>query len=235
MDNDEAIIKEAEAIINKSAEELEAHDSGESIEHFVELEAKIFESFGFDDKSFLFTMAIVATTEAEVAELEALAPEPGVQIIKPDESKGIPNRAMGVKLATVNGDVFELLGDSLEALTLAKDDDVFSIIVRSGVHISKVSEEEGVKPSEASDATDGVLSLMCTGSKIFSITRRADKPDEPMNSEIDLKEYEVGSQKLVDALLFYWYYPHILRQEQPKLFNAAIRDLTNKKGRDNDK
>ena len=232
MDNDEAIIKEAEAIINKSVEELEAHNSGGSIEHFVHLEAKIFESFGFDDKSFLFTMAILATTEAEVDKLEISLDDPDVQIIKPDEQEGKPNRAMGVKLTNVSGDVYNLLGDSLEALTLAKDDDVFSIIVRSGVHMSKTAAAEGVKPSEASDAVDGVLSLMCIDSKILSIFRRADNPDEAIKSEIDLKDYEVGSQKLVDALLYYWYYPHILYQEQPKLFKAAIKDLTNKKGRD---
>lgn len=224
--NDEAILSEAKDIINACADQLGKDEQETKTKHFAELERNIFQSFGFNDGGHVFFMRMLAHNADEVVSLiEKLPNEVGVLDQARVDAGEKPNRAMGVSLVA-NGDLYTLLTDKHAAYTFANDEDAMGVIVRTGATISHKALELDIAPSEAPDKQDAVLTLMIADGFVYTAARNATTPDEVIAQEFDLKDYEVGSQKLIDALIHFYAMPRAIREQRPDVFAAMLKDYT---------
>ena len=226
MNNEERILAEAESIINASVERAETAHKAKQLEHFVRIESEMFKEFPFDDElAHLFHMTMVATTPDEVRELQAKRKaSKRTQIIPPDDPTEEPNRAMAVELVCTSGDVYEMLRNKRASLTFANSDRSIGCIVRVAAFQSASAEKEGVKPSEATDKQDAIITIMMTDERIMTISRLSTDKGEIHTMETELEDFEPDKEKLLDAIFAYYIFPQMMKHQEPEMFEALLKD-----------
>ena len=227
MNDEEKVLAEAENIINASAKDAENNHKANQLKHFVTIESEMFKQFKFDDEgSYLFHMTMVAETIQEVEELIADRKLSKMStLVPPDDPTDIPNRAMRVELMA-QGDVFEMLGNRKMSLDFANSTKNLGCIVRVAAFQSASAKEEGVKASEATDRKDALVTIMITDKRILTISRTGDDENEIHTMEKDLEDYEPETENLLDALVAYFIFPQVLKQDEPELFEALLKDYS---------
>lgn len=230
MDNEKDILAETESIINASAEQALTDHKAKQLRHFVTIESQMFEQFDFDDEwAHLFHMTMVATTPDEVRDLQAKRKaDKRSKILPPEDPTEEPNRAMAVELVCSSGDVYEMLNDRKRALTFANSDRAIGCIVRVAAFQSASAEKEGVRPSEATDKQDAIITIMMTDERIMVISRLSKNKDEIHTMETELEDYEPEKEKLLDAILHYYIFPQMMKSQEPEMFQALIKDYANR-------
>ena len=83
---------------------------------------------------------------------------------------------------------------------------------------------KGVKPSEAEDKEDCIITVMITNDCVQTIVRKGTNPDEIISQQSEIEDYEPGKQKLLDALFDYFFVPRMMRVNAPELFEALLKD-----------
>lgn len=222
MDNEKDILAQAEEIVNASAKEMDGEMRKEQLKHFVAIEGEMFKHFGFDDEaSYMFHMSVVAETPEEVAALdEKHKGTESMTIMNPSGDTEI-HSAMAVKAVSKSDNLYDLLNNKLGGLRFAQDSHSVGCIVRCGAF---VSETEGVKPSEAEDKEDCIITIMITNDCVQTIVRKGTNPDEIISQQSETEDYEPGKQKLLDALFDYFFVPRMMRVKAPELFEALLKD-----------
>ncbi len=221
--NDERVIAEAEAIINNVAEESDKELKAEQLNAFVTIEAKMFETFGFDDEeAMLFHMVMVAQNPDEVAQVKR---KYGHDRILNDEGEEVV-KAMAVQLHEHSGDLYGLLHNKKDALKFASSDRSVGCIVRVGAYKSENAKDLNVAPSEAPDREDAIIVVMITNDVIQTICRTSD--GNTVTSQQITKDYEIGDSKLIDGLFHYYIFPQMMKAQAPELFDALMLDYKDK-------
>lgn len=230
MDNEKDILAQAESIINASAEQVEKDHKAQQLKHFVQIESAMFEEFGFDDEgAHMFHMTMIANTPEEVRELQRNRTEQKrTNVIPPDDPNEEANRAMKVELVVSSGDAYEILKNRKMSLGFANEDNGIGCILRVAAHQSAEAESKGVKPSEALDKQDAIITIMITDERIQTISRLSKDTEEIHTQVIDMEDYEPDKERLLDALVMYYIFPKAMKQEEPKMFNALLKDYKEK-------
>ena len=218
MDNDEAILNELKNIIDESGKEVQAEFDKKPLEAFIEIEKNIFEQFGYEDDSYLFSMEMVANSIDEVNELKKTNTIRAIGL----DSQEIHNRAMRVSVIG-SGELFPMLDNLYESFKYADNDNNVGLIVRSGVYMSQTAKELGVEPSEAEDRQNGVITVLCTGDKITTLCR-VEGSTEVTTQIVKCEDIEPGDQKLLDALMHFYFLPRLLKDSRPNIFKALMKD-----------
>lgn len=218
MTDEEAILNELKEIVDVSGKEIEAEFDEKPFEHFTVIESAMFDEYGYDDDSYMFSMEMVAKTIAEVDELKKTDIVHAVGLDRHE----IHNRAMRVK-SMAHGDIYGILGDLYESFKFAANEDIVGVIIRMGVFVSKTAGDLGVKPCDAPDKQNGVLTLLCSGDEILMISR-IEHSDEVTKKVTKVDKIEPGEQKLLDALMHFYFLPRILKDTRPNIFKALLKD-----------
>lgn len=222
MDKEKDILAQAAEIVNASAKELDGEMRKEQLKHFVAIEGEMFKSYGFDDEaSYMFHMTVVAETPEEVRALdEKMKGVKSMTIMNPNGDPEI-HSALGVKGISKSDNLYDLLNNKLGGLRFAQDKNSVGCIVRCGAFMSAT---EGVAPSEAEDREDCIITIMITNDCVQTIIRKSTDPDEIISQQSEIKDYEPGKQKLIDALFDYFFMPRLMRVNAPELFEALLKD-----------
>jgi hypothetical protein len=230
MDDNKDIVAEAERIINDSAEAIETEHKAKQLHHFVQIESQMYKEFGFSDEdAYLFHMTMIANTAEEVEKLRAERKEENLsRIIPPDNPDEEANRAMQVKCVVSSGDVYDILRNRNAALQFANQDNGIGCIIRVAAFQSAKAMKEGVKPSEATDKQDAIVTIMITEERIQTISRICTDSEQIHTQVIEIESYEPDKERLLDALVTYFIFPRMMKHEEPTLFNALLKDYEEK-------
>lgn len=194
------------------AEEQIATDVVESVrEDFTQIEQFMWDKMGDPNgDATLWGVSIQADNMADA--MDRITEMDNVMTInKPDD---IPTSdeggLLGIELLGEGGDMYGLLFSMDMMKTLVKKDPV-GIIVRVGGYASGKAQEENVRPSQASDASDVVVTCMCTNAAVYTIIRNAKTGESVHSQHQRIDQIEVGESKMVDALMACFMAPSILR------------------------
>ena len=218
MTDEEAILNELKEIVNVSGKEIEAEFDNKPLEQFVHIESAIFNDYAYDDDSYMFSMEMIAKSIAEVDELKKTETVHSVGL----DPQEIHNRAMRVS-SMAQGDIYTILDNLYLSFRYADDENVVGVIVRMGVFVSKTAGELGIKPCDAPDRENGVLTCLCSNDEILMISR-TENSDEVIKKVVKIHDIEQGEQKLLDALMHFYFLPLILKRSRPKIFRALMKD-----------
>lgn len=218
MDNDEAILNELKNIIDESGDKVQAEFDKKPLEQFVEIEKNIFQQFGYDNDSYLFSMEMIANSIKEVDELKKSNTIHAIGL----DPQEIHNRAMRVSVMG-SGELFPMLGNLYESFKYADNDNNVGLIVRSGVYVSKTAKDLGIEPSKADDRENGVITVLCTGDEITTLCR-VEGSTEVDTHIVKCEDIEPGDEKLLDALMHFYFLPRMLKDSRPNIFKALMKD-----------
>jgi len=185
------------------------------------IEEQTYKSFGTSEKGYVFRIFMAGHSREEVDErLEGVPNENKIDL---DEDY---NAAIGVELLEETDDLHGSLQHFENGILLANAPDNVGFMVRVGAYRSALARDQDIKPSEASDKEDCLVTLCLTANRCYSIIRMPD--NETIEQVIESSDYEHGEQRLVDAMLKFFVEPTNLKQDSPAVFTAMVMDIQNK-------
>jgi hypothetical protein len=201
----QGILEEAEATIITDVVESVARD-------FEEIESYMWKNLGDPQgHSQAWGVSIEATSMADAMDRIREMEESEVMTInKPDDLDSDEAGLLGIELLADGDDMYSMLFSRDLLMALAKKDPV-GLIVRVGAHASEKATGEDVRPSQASDAQDIVLTCLCTNAAVYTIIRSVESGELIASHSAPCNEVEIGESKLIDAMLAAFMAPAILR------------------------
>jgi len=209
--NDSQVHPELESII----EEAEANligDIMESVsEDFRSIEKHMWEQFGDPDGvASAFGVTILADNMGDAMDKVRETEGQVVTLNKPDDIDTDEGGLLGIEHLASHGDMYAMLFSRELIVKLIKNEPV-GLIVRVGGFGSEVAATEDVRPSEASDAKDVVVTAMCTNAGVYAIIRNAKTGELIGESNTSYDNVKNGESKMIDAMMASFMAPSLMR------------------------
>ena len=220
------LLKELERVTDSAMSEVLDERVGLTMDKIRIIEEHTYKSFGTSEKGYIFRIFMAGHSREEVD--EHLLQVPDENKIDLDENY---NAAIGVELMEETDDINRSLSQYENGILLANAPDNVGFMIRVGAYRSAKALTEGVKPSDASDKEDCLITVCLTANRCYSIIRTPD--NEIIEQVIESSDYEAGEQKLVDAMLKFFVEPTNLKQNNPAVFTAMVTDIQNKHNNNN--
>ena len=219
------ILEELDKVGTSARSTIQDENIGLSMENIRMMETKIYEEFGTTDDGFVFRIFTAANSQEEVEELFKDKSLSEVDMTNGGLIGGIPNAALGVELLERTDNIHRSLGFADNGILLANAPNNIAFMIRVGAWISANAFKENVKPSQATDKAECLITLCMTSNRIYSIVRK--ESNEIIEDIIESEYYEAGSQCLVDAMIRFFVEPRQMRTEEPEMFKALLQDIHN--------
>ena len=175
----------------------------------------------------VWTVNILADNMADAMDKQVELGDSIVQLNKPDDIDEPEAGLMGINLIAQSGNVYSELLNPKTMLAVAEADPV-GLIVRVGGYSSKQAGKDGIRPSQADDREDVVVTVLCTNAVVYTIMRKVSNPNDDLI--IDTKpvfEITYGESRLIDAVMMTYMAPQVVRgsgnEEMYEEFLNALR------------
>jgi hypothetical protein len=211
----ENIHPEIESIMEDADESVLGPIREEALREFKKLESNMFDSLGDPHgEAQIFTIKASSVTEENIAEMGKS--DSKAKLIGKELSLG--DTVMSLD-AVYLGDIYEGLADMRAASEIAMDKDICGVIFRVGGYASESALTTDIKPSEAEDRIDSIVTGMVTNGSLMTVCRLLDSSTIESNYT-SVEKHEMGESKLLDALMTFWFAPQQLMIKEPGLWQT---------------
>lgn len=215
-------------IIEGAESQIMSDVTTEVLLDFKMIEQGMWEQMGDPDGiATVWTVNILADNMADAMDKQVELGDSIVQLNKPDDIDEPEAGLMGIHLIAQSGNLYSELLKPSTMLAVAEADPV-GLIVRVGGFSSAEANDKGIRPSEADDREDVVVTVLCTNAVVYTIMRSVSNPDKDL--VIDTKpvfEVTYGESKLIDAVMMTYMAPQVVRgsgnEEMYQEFLDALR------------
>lgn len=224
MDNnsEEQLLEEVRSVIDAEGLVVEIETEQDFREHFSMIEKALYDEYSFEGPAYIFIETLVASTPEEVARLDTDYPDSRKLMGQESEVHGATRIELGAQ-----GDLWELLNSKISSFALANDDNVKAMYARCPIIVGE-GDNFDTPLSEQENKQDGVITAMVSNETVRFLIRRDSDPDDIIEQVINPKEYKMGDMRLVDALIYFWFFPRWIQHDSPELFKSMLEDLEEK-------
>lgn len=197
---------------------------------FTEIEQFMWDKLGDPDgEGSIWNVVVLADNTGDAMDAVVnMDPETTIQMNKPDDLElgtGEEMGLLGIEAIGAYGNVYDGLLNAHTMLAVAERDPV-GLLIRVGGHGSSKAQDENVRPSEASDRFDVVVSVLCTSAAVYSIVRKIGSDEKPIMDMTKITDVEVGQSRLVDAVMMTYMAPRVVRDlNSPEMYQSFLEDL----------